>query len=240
MLPRGLNGKSGLQEGLQVQVWAVRLEASEQRFSDCSSWLSHDETARAARFHFEEHRRAFVLGRGVLRAILGGILETPPGQILFSYGPKGKPGLADPNSPLRFNVSNSGDLAVFCLAEGCDIGIDVEQVRPIPDMDRIAARFFAPEEASELMGLPEADRPRGFFNCWTRKEAYIKAVGDGLWFRWIVFKSRFGQAIARRCCLWEAGPRRPAAGRCMGSHLRPNSLPQSLIRAVRDEWRFSP
>src|ERR1700730_7610610 len=117
----------------QVQVWAVQLEASEDRFSHCRSWLSSDETARAARFHFDEHRRAFVLGRGVLRALLGGILEMPPGQIQFSYGPKGKPSLADLGQPLHFNASNSGNLAVYAFTEGCDIGIDVEQVRPIPE-----------------------------------------------------------------------------------------------------------
>ena|ERR1700680_2528343 len=167
-------------DGSQIQVWAVQLEASEHRFSQCVSWLSSDETARAARFHFEEHRRAFILGRGVLRTLLGGLLEMPPGQIQFSYGPKGKPALQDPIHALRFNTSNCGNLAVYAFTQGCDIGVDVEQVRPIPEMDQIAARFFAPDETSELMALPEPDRPQAFFNCWTRKEAYIKAVGDGL------------------------------------------------------------
>jgi 4'-phosphopantetheinyl transferase len=164
----------------QVQVWAVQLEASEDRFAQCLSWLSPDEAARAARFHFDKHRRAFILSRCVLRALLGGLLEMPPGQIVFSYGPKGKPGLADSSFPIRLNASNSGNLAVYAFTEGCDIGIDVEQVRPIAEMETIAARFFAREETSELMALPEPDRPQAFFNCWTRKEAYIKAVGDGL------------------------------------------------------------
>jgi 4'-phosphopantetheinyl transferase len=167
-------------EGSQVQVWAVQLEASEHHFSQCRSWLSPDEAARAARFHFEEHRRAFILGRGVLRALLGGLLEMAPGKVQFSYGPKGKPGLADSNFPIRFNASNSGNLAVYAFTEGCDIGIDVEQVRSVPEMEQIAERFFAPDETSELMALPEPDRPQAFYNCWTRKEAYIKAVGDGL------------------------------------------------------------
>src|SRR5712691_8651587 len=113
----------------QVQVWAVQLEASEHRFSQCRSWLSPDEAARGARFHFEEHRRAFILGRGVLRALLGGPIEMPPGKVQLSYGPKGKPGLVDSSFPIRFNASNSGNLAVYAFTEGCDIGIDVEQVR---------------------------------------------------------------------------------------------------------------
>jgi len=167
-------------EGNQVHVWTLRLEASEDRFAQCLSWLSSDETARAARFHFDEHRRAFVLGRACLRALLGALLEAPPGQVAFCYGPKGKPALADASSSLRFNASNSGNLAAFAFTEGCELGIDVEQVRPVPEMERIAARFFAPGEASELLALPEVDRPQAFFNCWTRKEAYIKSVGDGL------------------------------------------------------------
>src|SRR6202049_2170412 len=189
-------------DGSQIQVWAVQLEASEHRFSQCVSWLSSDETARAARFHFEEHRRAFILGRGVLRTLLGGLLEMPPGQIQFSYGPKGKPALQDPIHARRFNTSNCGNLAVYAFTQGCDIGVDVEQVRPIPEMDQIAARFFAPDETSELMALPEPDRPQAFFNCWTRKEAYIKAVGDGLSVPLDSFRVTLGPGVpAEMLCL---------------------------------------
>src|ERR1700730_4178469 len=101
-----------------IRVWAVQLEASHHHYAQCLSWLSPDENARAARFHFEEHRRAFVLGRGVLRALLGGLLEITPGQIQFSYGPKGKPALVDSSLPIRFNASNSGNLAVYAFTEG--------------------------------------------------------------------------------------------------------------------------
>jgi 4'-phosphopantetheinyl transferase len=163
-----------------IRVWAVQLEASPHHYAQCLSWLSPDENARAARFHFDEHRRTFVLGRAVLRALLGRLLEMPPARIDFCYGPKGKPALQDPIRALRFNASNRGHLAVYAFTEGCDIGIDFEQVRAIPEMEHIAARFFAPPETSELMALPESERPQAFFNCWTRKEAYIKAVGDGL------------------------------------------------------------
>ncbi len=166
--------------GLEIQIWIVRLIASEARLEQCRSWLSVDEEARAARFRFDEHRRAFILGRGVLRALLGAYLDMLPQQIRFSYGPKGKPALPDATHPLRFNTSNCGDLAVYAFLNGCEIGIDVERVRPIPDMEQIAARFFAAEESAELMTLPAPERPAAFFSCWTRKEAYIKAVGDGL------------------------------------------------------------
>jgi len=179
MRPSGLDSRLVFSDR-QIHVWTVRLEASEACISRCLSWLSNDEQVRAARFHFDRHRQAFVLGRAVLRFLVSAMLAISPAEVEFCYGPKGKPSLADSRARLRFNSSNSGNLAAYAFTEGCDLGIDVEALRPMPDMDRIAARFFAPEEASELGSLPESDRPQGFFNCWTRKEAYIKAVGDGL------------------------------------------------------------
>jgi 4'-phosphopantetheinyl transferase len=163
-----------------VRVWAVDLQTTESSLARCLAWLDAGEKERAGRFHFDEHRQAFILGRGVLRALLGRFLEAPAAEIQFVYGPKGKPALANSSSPLRFNVSNTGRLAVYAFTEDCELGIDVERIHPIPQMEDIAARFFSAAEAAELSELPESDRPQAFFNCWTRKEAYIKAVGDGL------------------------------------------------------------
>jgi len=164
----------------EVQVWTVRLEAGEPEYQATWAWLAPDEATRAARFHFEKHRRSYVLGRAALRMLLAGYLGPAPAKIRFSYGEKGKPALADPARRLRFNASNSGDLAVIAFTEGCELGVDVEYIRrPPPDIEKIAERFFSAREAAELMTLPEAERSQGFFNCWTRKEAYIKAVGDG-------------------------------------------------------------
>lgn len=112
--------------------------------------------------------------------MIGGYLRFPPEEASFSYGPKGKPALSRPPAPLFFNVSNSGDLAAYAFTFDCEIGVDVEHRRRLLEIESIAKRFFAPEEVAELMSLSEAERPDGFFNCWTRKEAYIKAVGDGL------------------------------------------------------------
>ncbi|HTW63527.1 MAG TPA: 4'-phosphopantetheinyl transferase superfamily protein [Bryobacteraceae bacterium] len=164
----------------EVQLWAARLEASDDTLGRISAWLSSDETDRAARFRFEKHRRAFVLGRGVLRALAANYLQIDPAEVRFIYGPKGKPTLAGSGCPLRFNVSNSGDVAVYGFTLDCEIGVDVEHRRRPVEIENIARRFFAPGEVAELMSLPEDDRHQGFFNCWTRKEAYIKAVGDGL------------------------------------------------------------
>jgi 4'-phosphopantetheinyl transferase len=164
----------------EVQVWTVRLEASESNFARAFSWLSPDEVERADRFRFEKHRRAFVLGRAVLRVLVSSYLRIAPVEASFIYGPKGKPALAGAACPLYFNVSNSGDLAAYAFTLDCEIGVDVEHRRRVVEIEGIARRFFAPDEVAELMGLPEEERHEGFFNCWTRKEAYIKAVGDGL------------------------------------------------------------
>jgi 4'-phosphopantetheinyl transferase len=141
--------------------------------------LAPDEKRRADGFRFDRLRDSFVIARGALRTILGYYLGTSPALIRFAYGASGKPVL-DPNSALRFNTSHSGDLAIFAVTLGCDLGVDVEQVRVVKDMQQIADRFFCSEEAAELMSLSDAEREHAFFLCWTRKEAYIKATGEGL------------------------------------------------------------
>jgi 4'-phosphopantetheinyl transferase len=167
-------------QGCDIHLWTVRLEATEKQLTQCLSLLAADERARASRFHFDEHRRAFVFSHAVLRAFLASLTATRPEQVTFSYGPKGKPALQDTAHPVSFNMSHSSGLAVYAFTIGCELGVDIEQIRPVPEMKDIAARFFCPEELEDLMALSQPERPRGFFNCWTRKEAFIKAVGDGL------------------------------------------------------------
>jgi 4'-phosphopantetheinyl transferase len=162
-----------------VHVWSVRTEAPNAIAERFQRVLAPDERDRAARFSFDHLRHSFVLAHGALRILLGRYLNTPPARIQFKYGPKGKPALA-PLAPLGFNASHSGGLVVFAFTRGCEIGIDLEQIHPIEDMRDIADRFFCPEEAAELMTIPVNQRERAFFLCWTRKEAYIKAIGDGL------------------------------------------------------------
>jgi 4'-phosphopantetheinyl transferase len=166
-----------------VPLWIVRLEAGEDSFARSLAVLSPEETARAERFHFDRHRRAFILGRAGLRFLLASYLDLDAAAIHFEYGPQGKPVLAPMLKgacSLRFNASHSGDLAAYAFTSGCEIGIDVERYRELPDLENIARRFFSPEEAAELLKLSLAERTPGFFNCWTRKEAYIKAMGGGL------------------------------------------------------------
>lgn len=165
--------------GRIVHVWPVRTAASKDVISRLERVLAPDERDRAARFRLGHLRDSFVVARGALRIMLGRYLNTSAAGIQFHYGSKGKPALAA-SSPLHFNASHSGGLAVFAFTAGCEIGVDVEQIRPLPDMQNVAARFFCREEAAELMSLTAGQREHAFFLCWTRKEAYIKATGDGL------------------------------------------------------------
>lgn len=164
----------------QVHLWIVRLEASEDNFARSLAWLSPEEIARVDRFYFDRHRRAFALGRAALRGLLGSYLDREALEVAFVYGQHGKPALSEAQCPLRFNVSNSGNLAAYAFTIGCEIGVDVEQHRGLRDFENIAHRFFSPEETADLLALPEAERMTAFYNCWTRKEAYIKAMGGGL------------------------------------------------------------
>jgi 4'-phosphopantetheinyl transferase len=163
-----------------VHVHAVRVHMAEPETQKLLGLLSEDERARAERFHFARDRERFVVSHGVLRILLGRLLAQDPAGLRFSEGAKGKPALRDRASSLHFNMSHSGELAVYSFAHGCEVGIDVEEIRLIPDLVQVAARFFSPAENVELMGLTPDQRIPAFFRCWTRKEAYIKATGDGL------------------------------------------------------------
>ena len=173
----------------EAHVWRASLHQPEAVFQLLQKTLSADEVERAARFHFERDRRRYIIGRGILRAILAGYLNRPPGDIQFSYGPQNKPALAAASPKnnlsrkrtyLQFNLSHSHDQALYAFARRREVGVDLEQLRPLPDRDDIAGRFFSARENTIFQALPPLQREEGFFNCWTRKEAYIKALGDGL------------------------------------------------------------
>lgn len=169
--------------GRDIHVWPVRINGAGSVVTRFESFLTQEETARANAFRFEHLRRSFVLTRGALRLLLGRYLGIAPEQILVQQGPKGKPSLATPDAALpafQFNVSHSGELALFAFTLGCEIGIDIERIRPLTDLALVANRFFCREESEELLSLPAGEREEAFYLCWTRKEAYVKAVGDGL------------------------------------------------------------
>jgi 4'-phosphopantetheinyl transferase len=162
-----------------VVVWAARLEVEQAQLDAYTGLLSADERERATRFHFEQHRRRFTAARGILRCLLGGYLNRHPADIRFVYGSAGKPAL-DRDEGLRFNVAHSHEMALYAFTYAREIGVDIEFMRPVADMEQVAACCFSRREFADWKGLSEAQKPEGFFNGWTRKEAYIKALGEGL------------------------------------------------------------
>lgn len=143
--------------------------------------LAMDEQARAARYRFPKDRDHFIAARGLLRVLLSRYLRVSPADFTFLYSGLGKPSLAEhQGAGLRFNVSHSHGLALLAFAQGRELGVDLESVRPEVAGLRIAERYFSPAEVAALRALPESQQTEAFFNCWTRKEAYIKARGDGL------------------------------------------------------------
>ena len=170
-----------------VHVWQADLDLPAAQVQRLERALAPDELARADRFRAAEVRARFVVTRGALRDILGRYLGLAPEQVRFGYGPAGKPLLAAEQGSreaggrrLEFNLAHSGGVALFAVARGRRVGVDVELIRPNVPHDRLAARFFSPQEQAQLRALPAEAQLEAFFACWTRKEAFVKARGEGL------------------------------------------------------------
>jgi 4'-phosphopantetheinyl transferase len=204
-----------------IHVWSIRLDPPAERVEQLGRFLAADEWERANRFRFAKHRRQYVVGRGALRTLLAAYLGSRPERVQFTYGPRGKPFLAPaPGAEgLQFNLSNSDELAVVGLVLGPEIGVDVEYLRPMPDCEQIAERFFSPSEREVLRGIPAAHKEEAFFNCWTRKEAYLKAVGEGLAAPLDSFDVTLAPGDSPRMLTLEGDPQR--AARWSLHHLRP-------------------
>ena len=166
----------------EVHVWRAHLERQEAEMAALAKTLSPAEEERAARFYFERDRGRFVAGRATLRALLGRYLGTAAEEVRFEYGPQGKPALARGcgDGSLTFNLSHSGELALYAFARRRAVGVDVERVRRLRDTAAIARRFFSPREVAVVQAAPAERQVTVFLEIWTRKEAYIKALGEGL------------------------------------------------------------
>lgn len=165
-----------------VHVWRAALDVPAELRERYSAQLADDERLRAARFHSERERDRYIVGRGVLRTLLGRYLAVAGNLVQFSYGPYGKPFVVMPDAAvdLRFNMAHSGGLVLCAVGVGRELGVDIETFRPLDDAALIAAHHFSPHEQAELASLPADRWLIGFYNCWTRKEAYAKARGMGL------------------------------------------------------------
>ena len=176
----GLNVSRGAAAATRIAVdlwvWPLRQPAGE--IARLGRLLSADEHERAARFLSAQNGDGYIAGRGRLREILGEHLGLAPQQLQFSYGTAGKPSLSGLRDAPEFNLSHTGDWAALAVTARHAIGVDIETIRPLKE--DIAGRFFAASEAAALAALPPDAQTTAFFRCWTRKEAFIKAKGDGL------------------------------------------------------------
>ena len=168
--------------GDEIHVWCASLTQPESRSQMLLETLSVEEQMRAKRFHFEKHRKYLVICHGILRTILGEYLGVEPARLNFCYGRNGKPELADTfaNQKICFNISRSEGLALYGFTCDRELGVDIEYIRVLPEMDQIVERFFSVGEKSIFHALPRSKKKEAFFRCWTQKEAFLKANGYGL------------------------------------------------------------
>jgi len=161
-----------------VHVWRIALSQEDHRLERFRSTLDLRELERAGRFHFDKHRRHFIVARGFLRSVVASYLGVQPRALQFEYGAYGKPALASGHT-LRFNLSHSNEVALLAVAIDAELGVDVEHIRPDFAGEDIARRYFSRAEVDVFNTLPPEEQVAAFFRCWTRKEAYIKAIGKG-------------------------------------------------------------
>ena len=165
-----------------VHVWAASLRITFTELEAFAAVLSSDEKERAGKFKFEKHRNRFIAGRGALREIAGQYLQAKPAALRFEYTTNGKPVFANEfaSAGLHFNLAHSEDLVLIAVTRIGAIGVDVEWVRLVKEMDELVARFFSRREAQLFQKLGNEEKPDAFFNLWTRKEALLKATGEGI------------------------------------------------------------
>jgi 4'-phosphopantetheinyl transferase len=166
----------------EVHVWRLSLEEPLELVPRLALTLSSEERCKAERFRFVCHRNQFIFARGFLRRVVAFYLDCEPHAVQFSYSSKGKPQLdrSFHQTTVSFNLSHSNGLAMLAIGDGIQIGIDVEFVRPICNVNELAERFFSPNEVTAFRTFPDSQRLIAFYTCWTRKEAFVKASGDGL------------------------------------------------------------
>ncbi|MCL4176651.1 MAG: 4'-phosphopantetheinyl transferase superfamily protein [Verrucomicrobia bacterium] len=174
--PGGLRPADG-----NVHVFCSPLDVPSKRLEELAQLLSYGEWRRANHFYLERDRNRFIAGRGTLREILAALFELNPAHLVFTRGEFGKPHIAAPAAArsLHFNLAHSDAIAVYAIAKH-ELGVDVERIRAMDDAEQIVSGFFSPREKCLLQALPAEQRREAFFNCWTRKEAYLKAIGSGL------------------------------------------------------------
>lgn len=168
--------------GKSVHIWQIPLCGHDSLLPALRKLLSPDETQRADRFYFDRDRQSFTVARAAMRQILARYLRVSADKLAFSYGEKGKPEVVQTGEHglIQFNLSHSGGFALLAVARDLSLGVDIERIKPDFAGEEIARRFFSSNEVARLRGIPPGAKTESFFSCWTRKEAYIKALGEGL------------------------------------------------------------
>lgn len=167
----------------EIHIWFAVLDQPVSEISGFIETLSKDELVKAGRFHFHKDRNRFIARHGILRTILGRYLGVKSSELHFCYGKAGKPAIAETfgKGTFHFNISSSDGVALFAFVRNYEIGVDIERIRDIPELELIVEQFFSAREKSFYHVLPQEKRRDAFFNCWARKEAFIKAIGEGLY-----------------------------------------------------------
>lgn len=165
-----------------VELTTIKTTEEHHRIPYLKTLLSEEEIKKAERYHFDRDRNQYIVCRGTLRELLSKKTGNKPENITFTYNQWGKPSLEKPHNNLCFNVSHSGEYALIGICEDREIGVDVEQIKTMRDLEGISKRFYSPKEHSYIQKLPEEKRIKAFYLCWTQKEAVIKASGEGLSF----------------------------------------------------------
>lgn len=163
-----------------IHVWRVELDVGAEALAELRRVLAADEQQRADRFRFEVDRHRFIAARATLRQLLARYLATTSAQVQFCYGDRGKPAIDQPGTDLAFNVAHSQNQMLCAITRQHRVGIDLEFLRDIQDLESLAQRFCQPAESAALLTLAKAQRPEAFFRLWTCKEAVLKAIGTGL------------------------------------------------------------
>ena len=165
-----------------IHIWGLLVDLPQDRIVQLAQRLSGEEIKKSTCYRFERDRKRYIARQAFLRIILGYYLDCETRHINFSYGPYGKPRVQDDISStgIHFNLSHSNGLALFAVTRDVEIGIDLEMIKPLSDLEGIVTNFFSPSEIAEFYKVTANERLFAFYNCWTRKEAFIKAIGKGL------------------------------------------------------------
>jgi 4'-phosphopantetheinyl transferase len=168
--------------GNETELITARIDISNEKLASFAKTLSLSELERSNEFKFDRDKKKYIFVRGLLRELISIRLAIPSNQIEFSYGNYGKPYLhpGPTNSKLYFNLSHSHDYVSFAFSKNAEVGIDIEAMARRNDADAVACHTFSPKELEMYSALSPALKLQGFFNCWTRKEAFVKALGAGL------------------------------------------------------------